>query len=827
MQVKIDILSDTIANIIVYGELFNPVKTNAFGLFNIVVGTGIWQNGSAPTFNSINWIKTPLFLRTSIYYQSNWKVMGSSKLESVPYSMVAGTIEGALPYVSVAGNTTTMDSALFVVRNNTGQIVFAVYNEGVRIYVDDGLAKGSTKGGFAIGGFGTSKGTSQPLFVVDPDSIRGYIGTNTGKGVTKGGFAIGGFNASKAPGEEYLRVTRDSTRVTINESSKGVKGGFAIGGFNSSKGTISPFTSLTPENYFIGDGSGSQITSGLYNSFYGYQSGISDTSGSSNVFIGYQTGYYNNGGSKNAFIGYLAGYSNTSGFNNIFMGDSAGFYNTTGKDNIFIGNLSGVNNSSGYNNVYLGFQSGFTNSTGSYNVGIGNQAGMYNTGIGNVFLGQSAGWHNSTGILNTFLGAAAGRDNTSGLFDTYIGSGAGLSATGNYNTFIGWNAGELTTGSGNVFIGFAAGASETGSNKLYIASQASATPLIWGDFGSFTLEFNGSVGIDTKTPTELLQVGLESSGSTARKAIKIGSGGFMEPGTYQTNSNGDKLILYNADSYDARIGVGSMADMWFKSAGSATNTGRFIWYIGSNATECMRIDGTGYVGIGTSSPGYQLEIRSTNANGFALTSGNDSYATSFAFGRSALEGNLAIAATAGQYATNASGGDVILRNMTSTRKLILTTGSGTSTMYLANGYLYMGNGSVAYCDGNTWHNSSDRNLKDNFEEADGESVLEKISELPILTWNYKSDDKSIRHMGPTSQDFYSAFGLGNDTISISTIDPAGISLAAIKQLDKQNKLMREEIESTKKENQQLRSELDELKSLVNNLVTNQMEQVNK
>ncbi|MGD0582809.1 MAG: hypothetical protein ABR974_07670, partial [Bacteroidales bacterium] len=40
MQVKIDILSDTIANIIVYGELFNPVKTNAFGLFNIVVGTG-------------------------------------------------------------------------------------------------------------------------------------------------------------------------------------------------------------------------------------------------------------------------------------------------------------------------------------------------------------------------------------------------------------------------------------------------------------------------------------------------------------------------------------------------------------------------------------------------------------------------------------------------------------------------------------------------------------------------------------------------------------------------------------------------------------------
>ena len=97
MQVKIGILSDTIVNTMVWEELFNPVKTNAFGMFTIVVGTGVKQSGSAASFSAIDWTKTPLFLRTSIYYPSTWKVMGTSKIQSVPYSMVAGNLEGTVP----------------------------------------------------------------------------------------------------------------------------------------------------------------------------------------------------------------------------------------------------------------------------------------------------------------------------------------------------------------------------------------------------------------------------------------------------------------------------------------------------------------------------------------------------------------------------------------------------------------------------------------------------------------------------------------------------------------------------------------------------------
>ena len=71
--------------------------------------------------------------------------------------MVAGKLTGTVNKLAVTGKTTSMEEALFEVKNKDGQIIFAVYNEGVRVYVSDGDVKGK-KGGFAIGGFGSTKG---------------------------------------------------------------------------------------------------------------------------------------------------------------------------------------------------------------------------------------------------------------------------------------------------------------------------------------------------------------------------------------------------------------------------------------------------------------------------------------------------------------------------------------------------------------------------------------------------------------------------------------------------------------------------------------------
>ena len=291
MQVRITILSDTILPVIVWDELHSSVKTNAHGIISLVVGTGVRQTSStASAFSTVSWSAAPLFIKTSIYYQGTWKNMGASKMWSVPFAMVAGDVNGTVTKLTVAGETDDMEEALFEVKNKDGQTVFAVYNEGVRVYIPDqekgtngGFSIGSlsdtketpqdffvvkpdsirmylddtqgkaVKGVFAIGGFGSAKNAPQDLLIVNADSIRAYIDTN-GETVSKGGFAIGGFGQAALPPEEYLRVTQDSSRIFIADgNTKGSIGGFSIGGQKISKGNEHDYMRITSDstNFYV------------------------------------------------------------------------------------------------------------------------------------------------------------------------------------------------------------------------------------------------------------------------------------------------------------------------------------------------------------------------------------------------------------------------------------------------------------------------------------------------------------------------------------------------------------------------------------------------
>lgn len=108
----------------------------------------------------------------------------------------------------------------------------------------------------------------------------------------------------------------------------------------------------------------------------------------------------------------------------------------------------------------------------------------------------------------------------------------------------------------------------------------------------------------------------------------------------------------------------------------------------------------------------------------------------------------------------------------------------------------------AYCNGTNWVNASDVNSKENFKRVDGEKLLDQIADLKITRWNYKGQE-GVEHIGPTAQDFQKIFGVGEDDKSISTIDPSGIALAAIKELQKQN-------HDLKNENADLREALEAL-----------------
>jgi len=124
--------------------------------------------------------------------------------------------------------------------------------------------------------------------------------------------------------------------------------------------------------------------------------------------------------------------------------------------------------------------------------------------------------------------------------------------------------------------------------------------------------------------------------------------------------------------------------------------------------------------------------------------------------------------------------------------LYITLGQGPATYDLTKA---INTSSGAYLTvGGTWTNSSDRNKKENFTPVDGKELLEKLSQLPISMWNYKSDSKDVKHIGPIAQDFFEIFHLGSDEKAISTIDPSGIALATIKQLHKENQDLKDRLQ---------------------------------
>jgi hypothetical protein len=144
-----------------------------------------------------------------------------------------------------------------------------------------------------------------------------------------------------------------------------------------------------------------------------------------------------------------------------------------------------------------------------------------------------------------------------------------------------------------------------------------------------------------------------------------------------------------------------------------------------------------------------------------------------------------------QFAVRASGGTHIYSNSRLNSGVKLNSGSGS------------------------WSMLSDKNHKDNLIEIDPTAVLEQLERLPVYSWNYKSQSDEIRHVGPTSQDFKQAFGIGEEDTHISSIDADGVALSAIKGLILQLREKEGQIEKLNEENSALRRRFDVVEERVN------------
>src|SRR6056297_769426 len=242
-----------------------------------------------------------------IYHDSTGWV-GTDAIKIAGSNVAIGT-NPAISRLLVHGDVNAnIDDPIFEVKNKDGNVVFAVYQNGVEVNVDESAKDKALKGGFAVGGLTGGKDSIVQYFRVTPDSVRVYLREDSTK-AQKGGFAVGGLTSGKNS-SEYLRVTRDSTRVYVNDPVKGLKGGFAVGGLTGGK-TGGNFLDLTPDNYFIGHNAGANTEAD--GSFYGMY----------NSFIGFESGYMNTTGHHNVFLGYYSGRSSVEGFNNVFIGNNS------------------------------------------------------------------------------------------------------------------------------------------------------------------------------------------------------------------------------------------------------------------------------------------------------------------------------------------------------------------------------------------------------------------------------------------------------------------------------------------------------------------------
>jgi hypothetical protein len=114
-----------------------------------------------------------------------------------------------------------------------------------------------------------------------------------------------------------------------------------------------------------------------------------------------------------------------------------------------------------------------------------------------------------------------------------------------------------------------------------------------------------------------------------------------------------------------------------------------------------------------------------------------------------------------------------------------------------------------------WANLSDQAAKQNFEEVDSVSILSKLSNLPLSTWNYVAQDVSIRHIGPMAQDFNAYFGFGDDERYISTMDADGVAFASIQGLYRLVQQQQAQLDTQEEQILQLQARLARLESIDN------------
>ena len=446
-------------------------------------------------------------------------------------------------------------------------------------------------------------------------------------------------------------------------------------GYNAGVGA-----SNTIGSNFFGYQAGVGASSASYSNFFGYKAGIGATKASNSNFLGQYTGRNAINTNDSNFIGYAAGSNARDAHNSNFFGASAGSeasasnsnffgYNaglgTSASNSNFFGSSAGYGAVSGGSSNFFGSSAGIGASNAINSNFFGSQVGQNATSASNSnFFGQNAGQYARIASYSNFFGSNAGAGATNAANSIFIGSYAGYNDTVNTGSTataiaIGRYAG---TGGFKNSIAIGRGVINTAEQQTNIGNVLYLSGIYNSDTQSGAALTTGKVGIGTTNPlytldvtgdsyfTDNLGIGTTPS-STVGNLLSVGNyisansvGEIRASSIIDSEDNTAFLDAANSSSTAASLSLAATGSIRYNTSTSNTHlvTGAasriqnysngLLLGVSSSTTQGDGITGwdsnlflatSGFVGIGTTNPGYNLHIRNSADAGFYLEADTD------------------------------------------------------------------------------------------------------------------------------------------------------------------------------------------------------------
>ena len=226
-------------------------KTNEYGNISVMVGSGTKVEGD---FMSVPWSSMNVMLKIEVDAKggNNFTDLGSIQLQPVPYALYAKETSKVK-----AQATANDDEAIFEVKDSQGNLVFAVYPDGVKVFVDDTDADKARRSGFIVTGRTATKGEeTSDYFTVTADGTQVIVDdAEDGDKARRSGFIVTGRTATKDADNDYLKIDGEGTRVyvDVDDTDKARRSGFIVTGRTATKGET------TYDDVFKIDSEGTQV----------------------------------------------------------------------------------------------------------------------------------------------------------------------------------------------------------------------------------------------------------------------------------------------------------------------------------------------------------------------------------------------------------------------------------------------------------------------------------------------------------------------------------------------------------------------------------------